>query len=153
MSSVESGASSSTSLRVARASSAIRDSKGARNPTYSGRGGATVLVVRDGFPASRFELKVEILAKIYATDFSIGAQRFGSAGAEDFPVIDDVGAVRDCQSLTDVVIGDQDTDPGVFQIEDDALQLQHLDRIDSGERLVEQQETRLDHKGAGDLDA
>src|ERR1700680_1599573 len=126
MSSVESGASSSTSLRIARASSVIRDSKGARNPRYSSKGGETVLVFRDGFPASCFELKVEILAQINAPHLGIGSQRFRSAGAEDFPVIDDVGAVGDCQSLADVVVGHQDADPGVFQIEDDALQFQHL---------------------------
>src|ERR1700693_6361598 len=115
MSSVESGASSSTSLRIARASSVIRDSKGARNPRYSSKGGETVLVFRDGFPASCFELKVEILAQINAAHLGIGTQRLGSAGAEDFPVIDDVGAVRNRQRLANIMVGHQDTDPGVFQ--------------------------------------
>ena len=43
--------------------------------------------------------------------------------------------------------------PAALQVEDDALQLQHLDGIDAGERLVEQQETRVDHQRARDLDA
>ncbi len=80
-------------------------------------------------------------------------KRLGTAGAEDFSVIDDVSAIRDGQRLAHVVIGHQNADPGVLQIENDALQLQHLDRIDAGERLVQQQKTRLDHQRARDLHA
>ena len=43
--------------------------------------------------------------------------------------------------------------PGALQVEDDALDFEHLDRVDAGERLVEQQEARLDDQRARDLDA
>jgi len=42
--------------------------------------------------------------------------------------------------------------PEFFQIEDDSLQFQHLDRIDTRERFVEQQQLRLNDQRSRDLD-
>ena len=50
---------------------------------------------------------------------------------KDLAVVDDVGAIRHRQRLAHVVIGHQNADAGVLQIEDDPLQLQHLNRIDA----------------------
>ncbi len=43
--------------------------------------------------------------------------------------------------------------PAALQIENDALQLQHLNRVDAAEGLVEQQKARVDHQRAGDFHA
>jgi hypothetical protein len=58
--------------------------------------------------------------------------------AEDAPVVDDVGAVCHHQRFPHVVIGHQNADAGLFQIVDDALQFEHLDRIDARKRFIEQ---------------
>ena len=56
------------------------------------------------------------------------------------PVVHDVGAVGDAQRLADVVVGDEDADAAVPQVKDDLLDVGDGDRIDAGERLVEQDE-------------
>src|SRR5690606_27853481 len=47
----------------------------------------------------------------------------------------------------------QDADAARLEVADDALDVEHRDRIDTGERFVEQDEARLAGQGAGDLDA
>ena len=51
------------------------------------------------------------------------------------------------------MVRDQDANAGALQVEHDALQFQHLDRIDAGERLVQQQESRADHQRARNFHA
>jgi len=51
------------------------------------------------------------------------------------------------------VVGDQDPDAHVAKLADDRLDVQNGDRIDSGERLVQQDETGSDRQRAGDLQA
>ena len=43
--------------------------------------------------------------------------------------------------------------PAIAQVGDDLLDVGHRDRVDAGERLVEQDELRRDHQRARDLDA
>ena len=57
----------------------------------------------------------------------------------------------DLQGVAHVVVGDQDADPGVGQALDDALDLVDGDRVDAGERFVQEQELGLRGQGAGDL--
>jgi len=97
--------------------------------------------------------RVEAFAEVDALDFGIVAEVVGAPGAEDFPVVDDVGAVGDGQGFAHVVVGDQDADAVALQLEDDVLDLEHLDGVDTGERLVQQQEAGLNDQRAGDLDA
>ena len=68
-------------------------------------------------------------------------------------VADDVGVVADAQRLAHVVVGDQHADAARLEEADDALDLDHRDRVDAGERLVEQDEARLRGQRARDLDA
>ena len=65
----------------------------------------------------------------------------------------DVGAVGDAQRLAHVVVGDEDADAPVLQVKDDLLDVGDRDRIDAGERLVEQDELRRDDERARDLGA
>ena len=50
------------------------------------------------------------------------------------------------------MIGDQHADAAVPQARDDRLNVVDRDRVDAGKRLVEQQEFRLGHECAGDLE-
>ena len=75
----------------------------------------------------------------------------GSARGEDPPLVDDVGAVADAERLAHVVVGDQHADAALLQEADDALDVEHRDRVDAGERLVEQDEARARGERARDL--
>src|SRR5215470_13716760 len=65
--------------------------------------------------------------------------------ADDAPVLDDVGAVADVERLADVVIRDHDADPALAQLPDDLLDVDHRDRVDTRERLVQEHEARVEH--------
>ena len=52
-----------------------------------------------------------------------------------------------------VVVGDQNPDAALAQLGDDRLDVEHGDRIDAGEGLVEQHEGRRGDQRAADLDA
>src|ERR1039458_8116792 len=74
-------------------------------------------------------LQVERFAQVDAFDLGVAAEGLGTARAENPPIVDDVGPVGHQQGLAHVVVGHQDADAGPLQIEDDALQLQHLDGV------------------------
>src|SRR5579863_3422641 len=108
---------------------------------------------RWNFETRALQPHVKVFAQIHAAHFRVVAQRFGRARTEDSAIVDDIGAIGDGQGLPNVVVRHHDADAGVFKIEDDLLQLQHLNWIDAGERFVQQKKTRLDHQAARDLDA
>src|SRR4249920_196214 len=74
-----------------------------------------------------------------------------SARGKDAPVADDVGAVADAERLAHVVVGDEHADAALLEEADDPLDLDHRDRVDAGERLVEEDEARLRRQRPGDL--
>ena len=66
--------------------------------------------------------------------------------------MEDVGAVDDVQHVTHVVIGDQHPETPILQMSDELADLTDVDRIDAGERLVEQDEAGSGGQRAGNLD-
>lgn len=87
--------------------------------------------------------KVKIVAEVDSPHFRVVAQRLGRPRSKDAATADDVSPIGDRQGLTNVVIGYQNADPLAFQVSDDTLQFQDLNRIDARERLVEQNEIGL----------
>ena len=67
--------------------------------------------------------------------------------------VDDVGPVDQPEGLANVVIGDQHADPATFQMPHQILYVADRDRIDAGERLVQQHEGRLAGERSGDFAA
>ena len=57
--------------------------------------------------------------------------------------MNDVGPVGDAQRLANIVIGDEQPDTPLFQVKDDLLDVSHRDRVDAGERLIEEHEVDL----------
>src|SRR5262245_15832649 len=98
-------------------------------------------------------LQPEVLAEVDLAHGRILGDLGRRTFADDAPVLDDVGAVADVERLADVVIRDHDPDPTLAQLPDDLLDVDHGDRVDAGERLVQQHEARVEHERAGDLDA
>src|ERR1035437_5854049 len=54
---------------------------------------------------------------------------------QDFARVNRVGAVDDRQRRVHVVVGDHDADAALLEVGDDALDFDHGDRVDAGERL------------------
>ena len=63
---------------------------------------------------------------------------------KDFTFKQQVRAVGDHQRLVHIMVGDEDTDILVFEPPYNILYLLHGDRIDTGKRLVQHHELRLD---------
>lgn len=63
----------------------------------------------------------EIFAEVDLADFLVSGELFGCPGAEQFALNLDVGAVADGERLSDVVVGDEDSDVLVFEVRDDFL--------------------------------
>src|SRR5258708_23109562 len=57
--------------------------------------------------------------------------------------VDDVGAVADAERFPNVMIRYEHADAALLEEPNDALDVEHRDRVDAGERLVEQDEGRL----------
>src|SRR5258708_33175198 len=57
--------------------------------------------------------------------------------------VDDVGAVADAERFPNVMIRYERADAALLEEPNDALDVEHRDRVDAGERLVEQDEGRL----------
>src|SRR6202030_2412807 len=94
------------------------------------------------------EAEIEILTEVDALDLRIATEDIRPSRAENFAVVNNVGAIGNHQGFAHVVVRHENANSGALQIEDDALQLEHLDGIDAGERLIEQQELGIDGQGA-----
>src|SRR5205823_3692120 len=74
------------------------------------------------------------------------------AGGQDAPFFDDLPAIANAERFPHVVIGNQHANAAFLEEADDLLNVEDGDRIDAGERLVEQNEARPCGKRTGDLD-
>ena len=61
----------------------------------------------------------------------------------------DIGAVDDLQRLAHIVVGDQHADAAILEVPDQVADLADRDRVDAGQRLVEQDEVRAASPGRG----
>src|SRR5579872_6583578 len=95
----------------------------------------------------------EFLAEIKPSDIGIADDLVRGALGENFPRIDDVGAVGEAERLADIVIGDQDADAAIGEVPDEILDVADRDRVDAGKRLVEQHVAWTRGQRAGNFDA
>src|SRR6185503_19717270 len=96
-------------------------------------------------------LHAEVFAQIYSANTVIIDNLFGMARSEHGALVDDVGAVADAERFSDVMVRYEDADAAFFQEPNDPLDVEHRDRVDAGERLVEQDEGRAGAERARDL--
>src|SRR6267143_4047841 len=95
----------------------------------------------------------ERLAQVHLTDLGVGKDFFRTPGCNDRALIDDVGPGADSEGLAHIMVSDQDADAAMRQLADNALDIQHGQRIHARKRLIQKHEPRLGRQGAGDLDA
>src|SRR5436305_11663097 len=89
-------------------------------------------------PIASRSLQREALAEVEAPDLLVGDQRFGSTLEQHLTVVDDASAVDDVERLADIVVGDQNADVAVLELAHEVADVGDGNRIDSGERLIEQ---------------
>src|SRR5215467_9819811 len=98
-------------------------------------------------------LHAELFAQIKAADVRIVDDIFGIALHQDLARVNDVGTVGQAERLAHVVVSNQHTDAALGEMADQRLYIPHSDRIDAGERLVEQHIVWPRCQGARNLDA
>src|SRR3990172_2433499 len=96
-------------------------------------------------------LEAEVLAEVYTAHVFIINNFVRVTGCEHRTVVDDVGAVADAQGLAHVVVRDEDADRALLEEADDALDVEHGDRIDPGERFVQENKAGPRRQSARDL--
>src|SRR5438045_2039422 len=83
------------------------------------------------------------LASIHSPSLLRNGDLRGRSGLEQASFDEQHGAIANAQRLADGVIADEHSDAALAQCPDQTLQLVHRDRIEPGERLVEEQEARV----------
>src|SRR5579859_674377 len=94
----------------------------------------------------------ERLTQVHLTDLVVGKDFFGTPGRNHRALVDDIGAAAHAECLAHIMVSDQHTDAAMGELADDALDVEHGERIDACEGLVEQHEARLGGERPGDLD-
>src|SRR5947209_591100 len=108
---------------------------------------------RDSFCSNAIQepvLQSKVFSEIDFPDLRIRGKLQRGAGAQDFAVVDDIGPVGYFQCFPHVMFGDEDADAHRLEVPDDALDVEHRDRVDPGARLVEEDIPRVDDQCAGD---
>src|SRR4029077_7256078 len=95
----------------------------------------------------------ERLAQVHLTDLGVGKDFFRTPGRDHRALIDDIGAAADPEGFTNIMVSDEHPDAALRQLANDALDVQHRERVDARERLIEQHEPGLGREGARNLDA
>ena len=95
----------------------------------------------------------EVFAQVHPPHVGVLDDDLGCPFGQHTPFADDVGVVADAQRFAHVVVGDEHADAARLEKADDALDLDHGDRVHAGEGFVQQDEARLGRQRACDLDA
>lgn len=82
-------------------------------------------------------LHPETFAKIDLAGPLIVQNRIAAARNDDLPQVNDVGPACYLQSVTNIVVGEQNADAGSRELFDNLLYLVNRDRVDAGKRLIQ----------------
>src|SRR3954467_8639686 len=82
----------------------------------------------------------ELCSEVNPLHVLIRGEAVRRAAPKDYTVMDDVGTIRDPQRFPHVMVGDEDPDPALLQVEDDFLDVGDGDRVDAGKGFIEQDE-------------
>ena len=94
-----------------------------------------------------------MLAEIGLSDLVIG-QDFGRrARGDNVAFSDDISPLANIQCLSDIMVGDQDTNIARFEVRDDVLDIRDGDRVNPCKRFVQQDHGRFRRQRSRDRDA
>ena len=94
--------------------------------------------------------RIEV-AKVFLLDLWVSFDLFGRTIDEDLSLVDDVASIDDAENLTGGVVGNQNRDPGITQLANDALDSLYGNRVDPSERFVKHDDSRIADKAFSDL--
>src|SRR5918992_5596198 len=97
-------------------------------------------------------LHSEIFTQIYSANAVIIDNLLGMARCEHGALVDNVRAIADTERLAHVMVCYEHADAALLEEPNDALDVEHRDRVDAGEGLVEQDERGPGAERAGDLE-
>src|ERR1041385_6946788 len=103
-------------------------------------------------PSLRLKLHAEVLAQIDSAHAVIINNLLRLPGGEHRALVDDVRTVADAERLANVMIRYEHADGALLEEPDDALDVEHRDRVDPREGLVQQDERRSGCQGTRDLE-
>ena len=89
-----------------------------------------------------WHLHAKVFAQIDPSNGFVADDLFRPSCGQNDAFIDDVGVIANTERFAHVMVGHQDAETTLFQKPHDALDLEHGDGIDAGERFVEQDEAR-----------
>lgn len=96
-------------------------------------------------------LKLKVSTQIKATDLRIGGHELCGSLTQDTPFKEKGGFVGDGEGLLHIVVRNQDTDIAALQGINDMLNILDRNRVDTGKRLIQQDEGRVGGKCPGHL--
>ena len=123
-------------------------------PQCSASGARDASKNRAGAPASpdaEQAYRLKRSPEVDAADVFVCHHFLRAAFHQYLAVVHDVGAVDDFQRLAHVMVGDQHADAAVLEMADQVADFAHRDRVDAGQRLVEQDVAGLGGQRPGDL--
>ena len=100
-----------------------------------------------------FFSQAEPFAQVKPAHVCVGDEIGRPAAAEDFSVRHYIRTVGNSQRFADVMVGYQDTDALVFEVEYYLSDIVDSEGVDTSERLIEENVLRLGRQASGDLDA
>ena len=95
----------------------------------------------------------EVVGEVILAHYLVLRQLLRQSLEQYSPLEEQVGTVGDRESFLHVVVGNQDADIAVFQSPNDVLDVLHGNRVNAGERLIKEDELRVDCQCAGDFTA
>ena len=98
-------------------------------------------------------LEHEVRAEVFGADLIIGGKGFRGTALENVALVEEVGTVDDGKGLPDIVVSDDYPDVLVLELGNDVLDVLHGNRVNAGERLIKEDELRVDCQCAGDFTA
>ncbi len=101
----------------------------------------------------RFAFDPVEVAEILLTYLRVLLHLFGCSVNQHLALIDHVTSLDGAEDFACRMVGDQDADPVVAQLQDDALDRLHGDRVDPGERFIEHDDFRIRDQATRDLQA
>ena len=97
--------------------------------------------------------ETETLTQIDPPDLVVRDDFARAAAHQHGAFVDDIGPVDEVERLANIMVGDQHADTAFLELANQLADVGNGDRVDSGERLVEQHEMRSAGQRAGDFDA
>src|SRR5450759_3083919 len=92
---------------------------------------------------ARGSSQAERLAQVHLTHLGVGKDFFRRSGGDHSPLIYNICPAADAESFPYIVVGDEHADVAAGELADDALNVEHRERIDARKRLIKEHETRL----------